>query len=386
MPRPRFCRNLRCPNATRTSPGWLIRDGTYPTLAHGKVQRYRCRACGHSISDQSESMHYHAKLRLDLQAIFSRLRGGSSLRDIGRELSCSRTAVANAVLRLGRQAMASHAHLVSGLDVQASFAFDGLLSAVTSRDYPSQITTLAECSHEMLLAMSHAVGERGGTRTPRQLSRIELKRQVWRPGGGALRESISQLVEELPRFAGTSAITLVTDEHPLYRWVIDHDVAMSWYRHNGRLHHTRIASTAPRSVANPLFALNYLDRMIRHRLKEHTRESIAIGRSATMQMHRMWIFAWDHNVRQPYRVGDSRSVSRAVTAGASSDVVRRLQREFSTRRQSLRGLRLPQTMRQGWLGQLDSPPVRWKVGQKRRGPQIRKYAKLDLRFAHPHGQ
>jgi hypothetical protein len=338
------------------------------------------------MSEQTESMHYFAKRRLDLGAIFSRLRGGSSLRDIGRELGCSRTAVANAVVRLGRQAMASHVDLVCGLELPARFVFDGLVSAVTSRDYPSQIQTLVDSSAELLLAMTHYVGERGGRWTPAQRRRIQRKRTVWTPERGALTESIQLLVNELPRFAGANPITIDTDCHPLYRTVIDNDCAMQWYRNHRRLEVRRTPGTAPRTSANPLFPVNYVDRMIRHRVKEHTRETIAVGRNATMQMHRMWIFAWDHNVRQPHRVAETAAQSRALKAGVSAPHLRRLQRQFTTRRRMLRGIRIPESIRRVWLSQLPTPPVRWRVGQRSSGPVPQQYAQLDLSLADLHGQ
>jgi hypothetical protein len=152
----------------------------------------------------------------------------------------------------------------------------------------------------------------------------------------------------------------------------------------GLLQWHRTPGSAPRTTRNPLFAVNYVDRMIRHRVKEHTRETIAMGRNATMQMMRMWIFAWDHNVRQPMRVAGSRPECRARYAGASAADVAGLRREFYTRRRSLRGVEVPQSMRRVWLGLMVSPPVRWRVGQKRQGPVIPAYARKDLSFAHPH--
>lgn len=386
MPRPRFCRNPECPNAFHPPPKWLLRAGTYCTVAHGRVQRYVCRHCGRGMGDQTESMHYYAKRRLPLSEILSRVRGGSSLRDIGRELRCSRTAVANAVVRLGRQAIASQVELLTGLALPGRLAFDGLVSALTSRDYPTQIQTLVDQSVELLLAMTHSVGERGGRRTGGQLRRIRLKRQVWRPKPGALGESIARLVNELPRFAGGNPITLDTDEHPLYSAAIEADRAMRWYREQGRLTVRQTPSTSPRTTGNPLFALNYIDRMIRHRVKEHTRESVALGRNSTMQMLRMWIFAWDHNVRQPYRVNDPRRSCRMLEAGASAKLVARLHREFYTRRCSVRARQVPESMRRVWLSQLDGPPVRWRTEQKSFGPPVRQYAVVDLALSYLHGQ
>jgi hypothetical protein len=330
-------------------------------------------------------MHYYAKRRLDLGEIQSRLRGGSSLRDIGREIGCSRTAVANAVVRLGRQAMACHLWLVTALDLPAEFVFDGLVSALTSRDYPSQIHTLVDRSVELVLAMTHSVGERGGRRTARQQKRIERKRTRWRPTPGALRESIGMLVNELSRFAEGKPISIDTDENPLYTAVLEADLAMRWHRAVGRLTVAQTPSTSPRTTANRLFPVNLVDRLIRHRIKEHTRESIAIGRNATMQMLRMWIFAWDHNTRQPYRVNDLSSECRAIEAGVDRKHLARLQREFLTRRRSVRGRAVPQSIRRVWLSELRTPPVRWRTGQKRFGPMLTRYARDDLGFAQHAG-
>jgi len=331
-------------------------------------------------------MHYYSKRTLDLDDILSRIRGGESMRDIGREIGCSRTAVANAIVRLGRQAMSCHCALLQGLSFSGAFVFDGLISAVTSRDYPSQITTLVEPTTEMILAMTHCVTERGGRRTASQRRRIARKRLVWRPRLHALRDAIVLLVRELPRFAAFHRIELDIDMNPIYMLAIARDVAMQWFARHQLLEIRRTPGSAPRTVANRLFAVNYVDRMIRHRVKEHTRESIALGRNSTMQMYRMWIFAWDHNVRQPHRVADADQRCRAVKAGADERLVARLSRHFYTRRLSVRDVVVPESMRQVWLAQLATPPVRWKTGQRGTGVIIPKYAMLDLSFADQHGR
>jgi hypothetical protein len=330
-------------------------------------------------------MHCYAKRRLDLAEVFSRLRSGSSQRDIAREIGCSAPTVGNAMLRLGRQAMASHVAMSCALQCSGTVCFDGLVSSLCSRDYPSQITTLGDSQRELVLAMTHCTTERGGRRTAAQRRRIERKRSAWVPRGGALTASIALLVNELARFAGPARLHIDIDEHPLYAKVIAADLALRWYRNAGLLSVRRTPGTAPRTTANPLFFMNYIDRMIRHRLKEHTRESITVARNASCQMHRMWIFAWDHNTRQPVRVGGSDRRSRAELAGIPTAHLSRLKREFTTRRQSLRGLPVPQSIRQVWTAELDSPPVRWTAGQTRRGPYIPVYARQDLSFADPHG-
>ena len=306
------------------------------------------------------------------------------MRDIARFEHCSPQAIANAVLRLGRQSMAAHLHLVTGLEHSGRLCFDGLVSAVASRDYPAQITTLADTRSELLLAMTHAVTERGGRRTASQSARIVGRRAVWRPAAGGLTGSIALLSHELPRFAGATGLHLDTDEHPLYPSILGADRGIRWFDHAGLFTHRRTPGSLARTTDNPLFIVNYLDRMIRHRMKEHTRQSIAIARNATMQMHRMWIFAWDHNACQPRRVGHRRWVSRAQLAMGRSGDLDRLKRTFFTRRIAVPRT-MPESMRKVWLGDLGTPPVRWRVRQKGTQVRIAQYAKRDLKASELHG-
>ena len=307
------------------------------------------------------------------------------MRDIARELGCSRTAIANAVLRLGRQAMGAHALLLPSIPSSRVLCFDGLVSSLTGCDYPSQITTLGDSTTELLLAMSHCVTHRGGTRTDSQRRRITERTKVWSPPRGALTQSISLLVEELSRFLQPGGVLIDTDKHPIYARVMRRDLAFRWYRSHRLLSHRTTVSTAPRTTANPLFLMNYLDRMIRHRMKEHTRESIAFARNATMQMHRMWIFAWDHNCCQPMRVRRTQDSSRAGHAGLPKGILSKLKRQFYTRRVIPTGAPMPESMRLVWTARLASPPVRWKTQQLTYGPSIPAFALRDLNRSYPHG-
>lgn len=385
MVRPRFCRNPACPNSRRPSRHWYVAHGSYETRAHGTVPRFRCTTCGRTVSMQTESMHYYAKRRLNLARIFSRVRGGSSLRDIARELGTTRTTVSNAVARLARQAMVAHVQALCGIRYSGKLSFDGLISAVVGRDYPSQITTLGDRKLELLLAMTHCVTERGGKRTEAQQARIDRRREQWRPRAKGLTGSISLLIRELSRFAGPGSVKIDTDEHPLYPRLLAADRTLGHYREFRMLTHRRTPGSAPRTYTNPLFLMNYLDRMIRHRMKEHTRESIALARNATAQMQRMYLFAWDHNTRQPFRVKIVGAPSRLERAGVTPKLLHRLRKEFYTRRHSTRRLPIPESIRMVWLNQLDTPPMRVRKPQLQFGAIVPNYARLDLSFAYPQG-
>ena len=381
---PRHCPNPECRNFHHPQKGWYYHCGSYETIAHGSVQRYRCKTCGKTLSRQTFSIHYYTKRRLDLRRVFTRLRGGASIRDIAREHGVSRTAVTTAVFRLGRQAMAAQALLTQGWYHPGSVAFDGLVSFVASQDFPCHLTVAVDAEAEFILSVVHAVVRRGGRLRPSQRIRRDAKELVWRPRGGAFRASISLLVEELGRYYRYAAVggawSIHTDEHPVYRHVLAHDSAVGFYRQAGLFRHTRTPGSAPRTVHNPLFPVNYVDMLLRHRMKEHTRETIAFGRHAVHQMHRAWIFSYDHNYVQPRRVkAGERSVCRAVAVGIDEGEIEQVRRRFFRDRLDLRECPLPDSSAKVWMGELESPPVRWRAGQKvARRSNLPRFALRDL--------
>ncbi|MFO8041684.1 MAG: helix-turn-helix domain-containing protein, partial [Alkalispirochaeta sp.] len=106
MPIPTHCPNPNCRSHTDPHPGWFRPFGSYPTQAHGQVPRFRCRTCGTTCSTQTESMHYAAKRHLPLKAIVDSLLEGASQREISRRYGVSPMTIHNAIIRLGRQAIA----------------------------------------------------------------------------------------------------------------------------------------------------------------------------------------------------------------------------------------------------------------------------------------
>ena len=71
----------------------------------------------------------------------------------------------------------------------------------------------------------------------------------------------------------------------------------------------------PSQKDNPLFAVNYLERLLRHRLKEHTRETIAFGRSQGLACCKGLILDFGANGGQQA----VRSVVRNLVAGVRDE-------------------------------------------------------------------
>ena len=387
MPVPRSCPHLSCVNHESPPPEWYVHYGYYRCRAHGTVQRYRCRSCRRTCSDQSESPHYFAKRRVPLHAVWDSLLGGASLREIARRYSLSCPAIGNALLRLGRQAMAAHITLLAELQPRNAIVYDGLRSFLTSQDYPCDITTAVEPEGQTILTMTHSLMRRGGSMTRAQRERVNRKYRVWTPRPGAMSEDIGLLTRELfdyLRPASASPAQIRTDEHPLYRSWVNRNPVCTHFHTAGLLSHSRTSSRAPRTMNNPLFPVNYVDRLLRHRLKEHTRETIAFGRNATMQMHRAWIFACDHNCRREYRVRQPELGCHAEQGAVSHQVVRKVKVEFFTRRIRVRRGAVPESIRRVWMAELATPPVRWRVGQSGSSIPIPAYALRDLMNGYQH--
>jgi len=384
VPAPSHCPNPACSNHRAPSRHWRRPYGSYPTVAHGQVRRVRCRACGATASWQTESLHYFAKRRLPLYAVWRSLLGGASLREIADRYHTSPQAVQGAVLRLGRQAMAAELCLLAALHPRERVVFDGLRSFLVSKDYPCDITTVVEPAGETILTMEHTIFTRGGTTTAAQRRRLAQRRAHWRPEPGTMSGDISRVVGELWDYLrpGVSRPAVIdTDEHPVYRPAIRRSTPARHYRPAGLLWHLRTPGSAPRTAENRLFAVNYTDRLLRHRLREHTRGTIACGRHAVMQMHRAWIFAWDHNAHRPWRVKRPAAGVHAAQDAAPADAIRRLARRFFTRRIVPAAGGVPETIRRVWLCELPTPPVRWRTQQKGTTVRCPAYARRELEAA-----
>ena len=383
MPVPHFCPRTECRNHRRPPRRWRVKCGGYLTTAHGWVQRYRCRSCGKTVSGQHESLHYFAKRRLPLRAICASLLGGSSLREIAGRYRVSPMAVQNALLRLGRQAMAIQLLLLAELLPREAVVFDGFRSFLTSQDFPCDITLSVDPAGEVILSMVHTVFTRGGRMRRQQRRRLQAKRALWQPPRGAFTRDIALVVTELwdylrPLSPG-GLLWVHSDCDPLYRRLLRSHPVARHYRAAGQLFHQRTPATAPRTAANPLFAANYLDRLLRHRLREHTRETIAFARNATMQMHRAWLFAFDHNLRRPYRVKHP-ELGGHIEQGSVADTARlkKARRQFFTRRIQPGGYAVPESIRRVWLAELDTPPLRWRAGQTGSSVRIPAFARREL--------
>ena len=132
MPQFSFCPNSRC-DWHLAAPGaaWYSPAGSHSTVAFGEVRRFRCHSCGRSFSEQTFSIDYYAKRRLDYSRLLEMHSSAASVRALGRSFRVSCGTVQNKLDRLSRQAVALHARLRPLSSAREKVCVDGFVGLLT---------------------------------------------------------------------------------------------------------------------------------------------------------------------------------------------------------------------------------------------------------------
>jgi transposase-like protein len=303
---PPFCPNPGC--ACHVHPPthrWWHSVGFHHTRCFGPVPRFRCLACRRTFSTQTFSTNYYAKRKLDFRRLENLLASSMSVRSLARSLGCSCGSVLNRIDRLARQAVAAHAQLRPQALRHEDVCIDGLVSFDRSLYFPNNITLSITADSQYALSFTHASVRRSGSMRADQKNRRDALYRGLRFEPRSIERSFTQLMDELERDRPPRRyrpLVIITDEKREYEWAF---LAHRLYRDQDgerRVVHRTVNSRLPRTVHNPLFPSNYLDREIRKDQAAHRRESTCFGRSVANGMSRMACYLGWHNYRKPFRV------------------------------------------------------------------------------------
>ena len=335
---PPFCPYKACSHHVRPPAGpWWSHDGFHDTKCFGKVQRFRCDACGRSFSTQTFSLDYYAKRRIDYRRL-ERLGASSvSVRALGRDLGCSPDSVLNRFDRLARQAIACHARLRPRARRHEDVSIDGFVSFDRSQYFPNNITISVARDSRYVLSFTHATLRRSGSMREEQKKRRDLLYEGVAFERKALERSFTELLDGLARERSPgpgSPLVIATDEKLEYRRAFLRHRLFRGQDGGHRAVHLRMSSKLPRTFWNPIFPSNYLDREIRKDQAAHRRESTCFARSAANGLSRMASYVAWRNYAKPFLV-------KAPVAGRSShgeeagipraEIVRERERMFRRR-------------------------------------------------------
>jgi transposase-like protein len=289
---PPHCTNPNCNYHKPQSQPWpVVRFGFFRRRKPPYVvQRYRCQACGRTLSDQSFCTTYWLKCPTLLPQIHKHAVSGAANRQIARVLGTSASTVDNHLARLGRHCLLFHRQMMARASPPVDIAIDGLVTFENSQDLPYEIITAVDRESSFIFHFAEAERRRSGTMTAVQTKRRAVIEKVH--GRADPKSLMRALVEVLSvTLKGAIRAQIWSDKHKTYPFAI---AKIRFCE----IVHKRIDSRAPRTASNPLFEVNTLDMLVRHCLKDHTRETIGFGKRRQHSMYRLAIFlVWRNYIK-----------------------------------------------------------------------------------------
>ena len=289
---PPHCTNPKCKYHKPQSQPWpFVNFGTFTRLKPPHVvQRYRCLACGRTCSDQSFKTSYWLKRPELLVQVQKHAVSGAANRQIARILGAAPATIDNQLARLGRHCLLFHRHFVATASPRGDIAIDGLVTFENSQYLPYEVVAAVDRPSSFVLHFAEAERRRSGKMTDQQKKRRAV---IERFHGRADPKSLMRALVEVLSVSLRGAVQahVWSDKHQTYPFAIAKVRSCE-------VVHERIDSRAPRTVHNPLFEVNLLDMLVRHCLKDHTRETIASGKRRQHSLYRLAIFlVWRNYIK-----------------------------------------------------------------------------------------
>jgi hypothetical protein len=222
--------------------------------------------------------------------------------------------------------MAAHLRLVAHLTLNEHLVADGFESFTVSQYFPNNINLLVGKESQYLYGCNYVgIRRKGRMSEAQKLKRAKLERR-YRAGTKALEHSFAGLLSDSAPLFQQQPVLMYTDEKKEYRR------AMRIIPEGRGIHHVRISSHKARTVLNPLFAVNYLDRQIRKDQANHVRETVCFARNVNAAMSRLVVYFTHHNYLKSYRERERGRRSHAEVAGiAAGRIAKELKHVFTTR-------------------------------------------------------
>ena len=283
-----------------TDSHWFYRYGYHSTKAFGRVQRYKCRFCGRTFSDQTFLLNYWLKKQTDFTALGREINSSSSSNFIARHHHFSADSMRIRHDRLARNALFLQSILTEELTIDEPLVADGLESFVVSQYFPVNLNILIGKNSQFVYYFTESHSRRKGRSTAVQKHRSA---QLY-ADKSFQRSTISVMFEKLIEYVrgrcAEETVRFHTDEHPVYRRIIARWNSAS--EPTPRIDHRRTSSKKPRTTGNHLFAVNYFDRLIRKDIPNHRRETICQARNDRNLLSRFAYYMVTHNFYKLYRV------------------------------------------------------------------------------------
>ncbi len=283
---------------------WYRCFGYHCTDAFGKVQRYQCKCCGRTFSDQTFNLNYYAKRVIDYEQLFRQLRSTAGIRDLSRNLEISRGSVENRLFRMAHWALGFHSLCLERLHLKEDLSADGFESYLHSKYFPHHLNILVGKKSQFFYAFDFTVLRRKGRMSPAQKKRRAYFDRICRPDPKGIEKSMVRLAEEIIHIFVNrykSILSLFTDEHEAYPRAFRRHQVLHILMQHGIIKHIAKKSTKEPGWANNMWAINYLDRQFRKDIVNFVRYTVNTAKNACCLLERICIYQLYHNHIKVYR-------------------------------------------------------------------------------------
>jgi len=272
------------------------------------VPRYKCKHCKRGFSNQT-FRHDYRDHRPDTNVrLMELLVSGVGLRQSGRLLGLSSTAVVQKLRKFGTTCGLLHDNLAAKLPEGRTYLLDEEETIIGSKTRPATVVIVMEKEHWFLCATGAAPVRRLG---PVGSRRRQLQDQEEAKDGVRKDEShacVKAALEKLLLMAGDGHKHVLTDQKPSYKTLIEQVLGAS-------AGHSTTSGTAPRTLLNPLFPINVTMGMSRDNNGRLRRKSWLHSKTLDCLSHQLVLFAVYRNyIRKRFNT-DEEGITSATSLG-----------------------------------------------------------------------
>lgn len=294
---PPCCPHSGCSASTPSAGFAYVHLGTYARKCDGRVvQRYRCKTCKLSFSEQTFRLDYRLRRPELDQPIFESFVSKVSHRQIARVLRTKRRTVERRIARYGSHSKELHALLLSGAKARltGSFSLDEAETFETDRRLcPLTVPVLIERETRFVFHVESAPLPARKVSSPALERRKAARELAHGKRTNGSRAAVKRCFEVLKTSAAEKgALEIVTDQKRTYPAILREVFGAR------ELAHATTSSKAVRDTKNPLFAINHTLAMLRDGVSRLVRRTWAHAKTSERLLHHLWIYVgWRNYVR-----------------------------------------------------------------------------------------
>jgi transposase-like protein len=308
---PVCCPYSACPSHASNTFDYHRKGSFTRAIDHKVVQRYACKTCKRSFSDQTFRLDFRLRRPWLNTPIFWALSSKVTHRQTARQLKCSRATVEHRVDLFGRHCQAFHElqrRRLKGTLVP-DFALDELETYETDRRLkPVTVPVLIhETSWFVLDVQVAPMAARGGL-APRFEQKKQIQAGLYGKRKSGSTEAVRKCLESAKDLVRPEAAGFLrTDQKKTYvglkKKVLPKEIV-----------HLQVSSEMPRDMNNPLFRINRTLAMMRDGVSRLVRRTWAAAKKRERLEKHLWVWiAFRNYVRR--MINRSKDISAASSIG-----------------------------------------------------------------------